>query len=196
MKQYQHIKQYLMMKRPALIHTQNIPGLSLAIWKAAFELNIPVVHTLRDFSLIEPIAITAYSRFYRQISKHYSRRVSSVIGISEHVLKKHTDLGFFTNASKHIIHNIVERDDQVQTVKKDKRVRHQQPLHVGYFGQLTEVKGVQYLIKAVQMLDQQIVGKLFIHGDGPLLQTLQDLAGSDSRIVFVGKIDKRTSLPR
>jgi glycosyltransferase involved in cell wall biosynthesis len=190
-KQYQHIKQYLMMKRPALIHTQNIPGLSLAIWKAAFELDIPVVHTLRDFSLIEPIAITAYSRFYRQISKHYSRRVSSVIGISEHVLNKHIELGFFAHASKHVIHNIVERDDQVQHVNAGKKVRHQQPLHVGYFGQLTEVKGVQYLIEAVQKLDQQIVGKLFIHGDGPLLQSLQELAGEDPRIIFVGKIDKK-----
>ncbi|CAI6082057.1 Glycogen synthase [Paenibacillus sp. JJ-100] len=190
-RQYRHIKQFLMVQRPALIHTQNIPGLSLAIWKAAFELNIPVVHTLRDFSLIEPIAITAYSKFYRQISKYYSRRVSSVIGISEHVLKKHTDLGFFEHASKHIIHNIVERDDPVQHFDTDKRVRHHQPLHIGYFGQLTEVKGVHYLIEAVKQLDEQIVRKLYIHGDGPLLHSLQELAESDSRIIFVGKIDKK-----
>ncbi|MCK6074902.1 glycosyltransferase family 4 protein [Paenibacillus silvae] len=190
-KQYRHIKQYLMLKRPALIHTQNIPGLSLAIWKAAFELNIPVVHTLRDFSLIEPITISAYSRFYRQISRRYSRRVASVIGISEHVLRKHTELGFFEHASRHVIHNIVEKGNQDQHLNRGKTVRHHQPLHIGYFGQLTEVKGVHYLIEAVQKLDQQLVGKLFIHGDGPMLGALKELAGTDSRIVFVGKIDKQ-----
>nr|WP_145403460.1 glycosyltransferase family 4 protein [Paenibacillus xylanexedens] len=190
-KQYRYIKEYLILKRPALIHTQNIPGLSLAIWKAAFELNIPVVHTLRDFSLIEPIAISAYSRFYRQISRRYSRRVASVIGISEHVLRKHTELGFFKHASRHVIHNIVEKGNQVQQLDICKTVRHHQPLHIGYFGQLTEVKGVHYLIEAVRKLDQQLVGKLFIHGDGPMLGELKELAGTDSRIVFVGKIDKR-----
>lgn len=113
-RQYRHIKRYLALTRPAVIHTQNIPGLSLAIWKAAFELEIPVVHTLRDFSLIEPIQISAYSRFYRQISKRYSRMISSVIGISEHILRTHTAMGFFEHASKHVIHNIVENNNNIQ----------------------------------------------------------------------------------
>ncbi|PYE48451.1 glycosyltransferase family 4 protein [Paenibacillus barcinonensis] len=190
-RQYRHIKEYLMLKRPALIHTQNIPGLSLAVWKAAFELNIPVVHTLRDFSLIEPIAIAAYSRFYRQISKRYSRRVSAVIGISEHVLRKHTELGFFAHASPYVIHNIVEKGNQAQPWNRGKTVRHHQPLHIGYFGQLTEVKGVHYLIEAVQKLDERLVGNLYIHGHGPMLDALKELAGEDSRIVFMGKIDKQ-----
>lgn len=195
-RQYRHIKRYLSLTRPAVIHTQNIPGLSLAIWKAAFELDIPVVHTLRDFSLIEPIQISAYSRLYRQISKRYSRMISSVIGISEHILKTHTALGFFEHASKHVIHNIVENNDHVQALYAGKQVRHDQPLSIGYFGQLTEVKGVHYLIEAVKKLDQKIVGKLFIHGDGPMLHQLQELAESEPRIIFMGKMDKTQIAPQ
>lgn len=189
-RQYRHIKRYLSLTRPAVVHTQNIPGLSLAIWKAAFELEIPVVHTLRDFSLIDPIQISAYSRLYRQISKRYSRMISSVIGISEHILRTHTGMGFFEHASKHVIHNIVENNNNVQDLYVKKMVRHDQPLNIGYFGQLTEVKGVHYLIDAVKKLDQKVLGKLFIHGDGPMLQQLQKLAESEPRIIFMGKLDK------
>jgi len=189
-RQYRHIKQYLALTRPVVVHTQNIPGLSLAIWKAAYELKIPVVHTLRDFSLIEPIQISAYSRVYRQISKRYSRMISSVIGISEHILRTHTVMGFFEHASKHVIHNIVENNDNVQDLYADKKVRHDQPLNIGYFGQLTEVKGVHYLIDAVKKLDQKVLGKLFIHGDGPMLHQLQELAESEPRVIFMGKLDK------
>jgi glycosyltransferase involved in cell wall biosynthesis len=188
-RQYKYIKQYLTQTRPAVIHTQNIPGLSLAIWKAAHELHIPVVHTLRDFSLIDPIKISAYSRLYRQISRRYSRMISSVVGISNHILGSHTALGFFERSSKHVIHNIVEENTKVQQLYTQKQVNHNKPLNIGYFGQLTEVKGVQYLIDAVKSLGH-IVGNLYIYGDGPLLHHLKQLAGSDQRIVFKGKLDK------
>ncbi|MBM6382796.1 MAG: glycosyltransferase family 4 protein [Paenibacillus sp.] len=189
-KQYQHIKQYLLQTKPSVIHTQNIPGLSLAIWKAAYELHIPVVHTLRDFSLIEPIKIEAYSKIYRQISKRYSRMISAVIGISGHILRTHTGLGLFERSSKHVIHNIVENNEEVQNLYASKQVHHDQPLEIGYFGQLTEVKGVQYLIEAVKQLNEQIVGKLFIFGDGPMVEELKGISGSDPRIKFMGKLDK------
>lgn len=189
-KQYQHIKQYLLQIKPSVIHTQNIPGLSLAIWKAAYELDIPVVHTLRDFSLIEPIKISAYSRMYRQISKRFSRMISTVIGISGHILRTHTDMGFFERSSKHVIHNIVENNEAVQNLYAGKEVHHDQPLVIGYFGQLTEVKGVQYLIEAVKRLNEQVVGKLFIFGDGPMMGQLKEMSGSDPRIIFMGKLDK------
>lgn len=189
-RQYQQIKRYLTQTRPSVIHTQNIPGLSLAIWKAAYELNIPVVHTLRDFSLIEPIKIAAYSKIYRQISKRYSQMISAVIGISGHILQTHTGMGFFERSSKHVIHNIVEKNEVVQDLYASKEVRHNQPLDIGYFGQLTEVKGVQYLINAVKRVDEKIVGRLFIFGDGPMLDQLKEMAGSDTRIIFMGKLDK------
>ncbi|WP_063564508.1 glycosyltransferase [Paenibacillus sp. O199] len=189
-RQYQQIKRYLTQTRPSVIHTQNIPGLSLAIWKAAYELDIPVVHTLRDFSLIEPIKIAAYSKMYRQISKRYSRMISAVIGISGHILRTHTVMGFFEHSTKHVIHNIVEKNEVVQDLYASKEVRHNLPLDIGYFGQLTEVKGVQYLINAVKRVDEKIAGRLFVFGDGPMLDQLKEMAGSDTRIIFMGKLDK------
>ncbi|NUU78576.1 glycosyltransferase [Paenibacillus xylanilyticus] len=189
-RQYRHIKRYLSETMPSVIHTQNIPGLSLAIWKAAYELDIPVVHTLRDFSLIEPIKISAYSRMYRKISRRYSRMISAVIGISGHILITHTNMGLFENSSKHVIHNIVEKNAAVQDLYASKEVHHNKPLDIGYFGQLTEVKGVQYLIDAVIRMDEKIAGRLFIFGDGPMLDQLKRMTGSDPRIIFRGKVEK------
>ncbi|MEW4430061.1 glycosyltransferase family 4 protein [Paenibacillus pabuli] len=189
-RQYQHIKQYLAKTKPGLIHTQNLPGLSLAIWRAAYEMGIPVVHTLRDFSLIDPINLSAYSKMYRTISKRFSRTISSVIGISNHILGSHTSLGFFEDSSKHVVHNIVETALSVTELYKQKVVNGDRPLKIGYFGQLTEVKGVHYLIDAIKSLDPNIAGQLCIFGDGPLLSTLQHSASSDNRIEFKGKVAK------
>ncbi|PAD29770.1 glycosyltransferase family 4 protein [Paenibacillus sp. 7523-1] len=189
-RQYQHIKQYLAKTKPELIHTQNLPGLSLAIWRAAYEMGIPVVHTLRDFSLIDPINLSAYSKMYRTISKRFSRTISSVIGISNHILGSHTSLGFFEDSNKHVVHNIVETALSVTELYKQKVVNGDRPLKIGYFGQLTEVKGVHYLIDAIKSLDPNIAGQLCIFGDGPLLSTLQHSASSDNRIEFKGKVAK------
>lgn len=189
-RQYQHIKQYLAKTRPELVHTQNLPGLSLAIWRAAHEMRIPVVHTLRDFSLIDPINLSLYSKMYRTISRRFSRTISSVIGISNHILGSHTSLGFFADSNKYVIHNIVESAESVTDLYKEKEVNVNRPLKIGYFGQLTEVKGVHYLIDAIKSLDRNIAGQLFIFGEGPLLSNLQQSAASDDRIEFKGKVAK------
>jgi len=189
-RQYQHIKEILVHERPDLVHTQNLPGISLAIWRAARELNIPVVHTLRDYSLIEPIGISVYSKIYRVFSRKSSQTISSVIGISSHILGSHTGLGFFEGSSKHVVHNIVENDADAAELYEQKKVNVNGPLHIGYFGQLTEVKGVQYLIEAFKGLGPDIAGQLHIFGEGPLLSSLQLSAASDNRIKFEGKISK------
>ncbi|MDN8590295.1 glycosyltransferase family 4 protein [Paenibacillus sp. 11B] len=189
-KQYRHIKELLVRERPDLVHTQNLPGISLAVWRAAREQGIPVVHTLRDYSLIEPINISMYSKIYRVFSRKSSQTISSVIGISSHILDSHTGIGFFEDSSKHIIHNIVEMDASSVRLYEQKKVNVNAPLHIGYFGQLTEVKGVQYLIEAFRGLGHDIADRLHIFGEGPSLYSLQQSAAPDKRIEFKGKIDK------
>lgn len=189
-KQYQHIKEHLVNERPDLVHTHNLPGLSFAVWRAAYELNIPLVHTLHDFSLVDPIKVSVYSRMYRIISRRFSRLAASVIGVSNHILGTHTSFGLFENSSKHVVHNIVDQDEQAIELFTQKKVNTRDPLNIGYFGQLTEVKGVHYLVDAMKMLDSSIVGKLCIYGDGPLLHSLKESAASDHRIEFKGKVSK------
>lgn len=189
-RQYQQIKKHLADHRPDLVHTHNLAGLSLAMWRAAQELNIPVVHTLHDFALIDPIKVDAYSKIYRMISKRFSRMAASVIGVSNHILGTHTSLGLFENSTKHVIYNIVDNNQRAKELYEQKEVNTSEPMVIGYFGQLTEVKGVHYLINAVKTLSPDIVDKLCIFGEGPLLQSLKESAASDLRIEFKGKISK------
>lgn len=189
-KQYRHIKKHLTEHKPDLVHTHNLAGLSLAMWRAAHELNIPVVHTIHDFALIDPIKIPAYSKMYRLISKRFSRMTASVIGVSNHILGTHTSLGLFENSTKHVIYNIVDNNPCAAERYKEKKVNTSGPMIVGYFGQLTDVKGVHHLIRAVKALGPDIVEKLYIFGDGPLLDSLKECALPDHRIEFKGKIPK------
>ncbi|WP_427179354.1 glycosyltransferase family 4 protein [Paenibacillus sp. TC-CSREp1] len=189
-RQYQHIKKHLVEHKPDLVHTHNLAGLSLAMWRAAHELNIPVVHTLHDFALIDPIKIATYSKMYRLISRRFSRMAASVIGVSSHILGTHTSLGLFENSTKHVIYNIVDNNQRAMELYRQKKVNTSGPMLVGYFGQLTDVKGVHYLINAVKALGPDIVEKLYIFGDGPLLKSLKECASPDHRIEFKGKLTK------
>ncbi|MCP1092511.1 glycosyltransferase family 4 protein [Bacillaceae bacterium OS4b] len=182
-KQYFALKKVLVESKPMVIHTQNLSGLSVAVWKLAYELNIPVVHTLRDYSLIRPFDSSFFSFFFQIITRHFSKYVSSVIGISEHILNKYVEKGFFENSSKYVIPNVV-----VGSNFEAKKINYNSPLIIGYFGQLASNKGVEYLINAIKDLPNNIVSKLYVCGDGPLIESLTQLANGDNRIVFTGKL--------
>ena len=143
---------------PDLIHTQNLSGFGAAIWKAA-DSNVPIVHTLRDYSLLSPfsspIGNPVLSRMYRWGALGVSRQVSAVVGISSHILKRHTDAGLFPNATKLVIPNVV--DGVIAGAKKD---FDRKPLHIGYFGRIEPEKGVRELVEAVRSLPKETVERV------------------------------------
>ena len=73
-----------------------------------------------------------------------SKRVSAVVGISSHILKRHTDAGLFPNAAKLVIPNVV--DGGIAGAPKD---FDRKPLRIGYFGRIESEKGVLELVEAV-----------------------------------------------
>src|SRR5205807_1521843 len=40
--------------RPDLVHTNNLPGISSAVWESARQAGVPIVHTLHDYHLLCP----------------------------------------------------------------------------------------------------------------------------------------------
>lgn len=190
--QYFAVKNFLKEFKPDIIHTQNLSGLSLSVWKAAKELNIPIVHTLRDYSLLSPMpSYEVFSKYYQIIARHYSKHVTSVIGISNCVLDRHIEKKLFASADRYVIPNVVQ-DDGLPFKKKESKG----PLKLGYFGQLTPHKGVGNLISAVKNLGRDIVEKLYICGDGPMKDELKELSLNDDRIVFTGKLTQNETKQR
>ncbi|EFM11928.1 glycosyl transferase group 1 [Paenibacillus curdlanolyticus YK9] len=190
--QYRYAKQLLEENKVQLLHTQNLPGLSLSLWKAARDLHIPIVHTLRDFSLIDPINMKLYSLFYQNVAKRFSHYVDAIIGISNDVLDTHLKQGYFKNAKSYVVNNVVESDELTCRLFENKATNENSKasLVLGYFGQISAIKGIDYLIQAVKELDNSIVSELRIFGEGPELQPLKELAKTDQRIVFYGKVDR------
>lgn len=171
---------------PDLIHTQNLSGFGAAIWTAA-KASVPIVHTLRDYSLLSPVSSPIgnplLARTYQLSSLGVSKRVSAVVGISSHILKRHTNVGLFPNAAKLVIPNVV--DGEIAGTEKE---FDRKPLRIGYFGRIEPEKGVRELVEAIRSLPRELVERVTICGEGGFRQKLEELCGGDGRFVFTGKV--------
>lgn len=54
-------------------------------------------------------------------------------------------------------------------------------------GRHVPYKGIEYLIRASRLLDEKYT--VFIGGEGPLTESLKELAKGDDKIIFLGKVD-------
>ncbi|SDS29435.1 Glycosyltransferase involved in cell wall bisynthesis [Paenibacillaceae bacterium GAS479] len=170
--------------KPQIMHTQNMSGLSLSVWKAASDLKIPIVHTLRDYTLLKPVRFNSYSKIYRSVARKISSRVNAVIGISEFILDKYVNHKYFNNSSKFIVYNAVELNKKFIGTKKN----NDSTLVIGCIGQLEDNKGVEFLVKAFKDIPHTVSNKLVIVGSGSRKQELENLAAGDNRIEFTGHV--------
>ncbi|RUS42661.1 glycosyltransferase family 4 protein [Cohnella sp. AR92] len=172
---------------PDLIHTQNLSGFGAAVWTANASRKVPIVHTLRDYSLLSPVSSPlgnpALAKLYALSSAGFSGRVSAVVGISSHILNRHTKAGLFPKASRSVIPNAVEGEIAAAERDFDRK-----PLRIGYFGRIEPEKGVRQLVEAALPLPAEVVERIVICGEGSIRQELQELCRQDPRFVFPGKV--------
>ena len=185
--QIRAVRELLEAIRPDVVHTQNLSGFGAGVWKACADAGVPVVHTLRDYSLLSPFSSPLrnplLARMYRLTSLGYSRRVSAVVGISSHILKRHTDAGLFPLAEKLVIPNVV--DGEAAGSAKDFS---RKPLHIGYFGRIEPEKGVRELVEAVRQLPSRVVDRVTVCGEGSARRMLEAECKGDGRFAFIGKV--------
>ncbi|WP_420094925.1 glycosyltransferase [Klebsiella pneumoniae] len=91
--------------KPDIVHTNNLSGISCAVWQKAKKYKCRVIHTSRDYYLIHQIA-----NFIKMVQKcqlnrlryHYGRfqkkilgkNVDVYVGISNYIKDKHIEAGF------------------------------------------------------------------------------------------------------
>lgn len=194
-RQGEAMRQLLEQLRPDLLHTQNLAGLSLSVWQAARRVGVPIVHTLRDYSLFDPIPYRSYSMLYQQVARRASSAVAAVVGISEHVLSEHRKRGFFATADREVIPNSITTSLQAEQLYRQRTIA-DGPLQLGYFGQIQAIKGVYQLVEAVASLPPEVVGGLIICGEGPELAAIRKLAAQDGRIVCMGQLTRAETMRR
>lgn len=168
---------------PSLIHTQNLMGIGTFLWKIAANLNIPVVHTTRDYALMEPVSNRLVNKYLNYFNKKRSQSVNYVVGISQFILKQHLNNSFFYKSGNNDIHNVVD------TPRYKKRSRQEgESLTIGCYGQMEAVKGIDILIQSVQKLPVSTVEKVIICGTGSEEKHLKQMTKGDNRFEFMGKV--------
>lgn len=144
---------------PDVVHTNNLPGISTAVWETARRQQTPVVHTLHDYYLLCP-RMTLFGTPERPCCSHPrlcgARRsrlgrwfsgVSDVIGVSRYVVDQHSDL--FPTARRHVIRHPALPGLGPPPVASAGLKR------VGYLGSLDEIKGVGLLLDSAPALHER-----------------------------------------
>ena len=185
--------------KPDVVHTNNIFGLFPYVWSIAKKRNIKIVHTLRDYWLLSSscdIDTLKNSCFYFKIFNlirlkwmkvKCSNNVDVVTAPSNAVLDIFKDYRFFKNSEFKRIYNAVTLDIKEVHQLKNYKLKKMNEIFVFVFvGNLYKNKGILNLIDAFCDLKLS-KSKLYIIGDGPLYDKVQQIAKYEENIVLFGK---------
>ncbi len=179
---------------PDVVHTHNLTGFSASVWRAATRRGRPVVHTLRDYSLLCPKA-TMFFQGKNCSGQHWScralslprmalsRHLYAVTAISRYILDRHVAAGIFSSvAIREVIHNPLP---VVSGGARPTKLR--DTLAFGFIGQLSPVKGIETLLQAFTKLDDNKC-ELIIAGEGdPAYERELRKLAQGRRVRFIGR---------
>lgn len=196
------VRKILEREQPDIVHTHNLTGFSAGVWNIANRLRVPIVHTIRDYSLMCPrgmykngancAALCGACRFYSAPRRRASSALAAVIGVSRFVVARHENAGFFRGVPiKTVIHNAVgpssERNRCLPSTGVPKG-----PLRLGYIGRLDPLKGIEHLIAAYhELVAEGAPVQLKVAGRGapPYEAHLRDVAGKGPGVEWLGFIE-------
>jgi len=149
------IKEVLLKEQPDIVHSSTIEDISPYVWKISKNLGFKVIHTLRSYTLLCPNATMFKNnkncatqclscRTITFPKKLLSKYVDVVVGISDFVLKKHLEYGYFPNAEPKVIFNPV-KIPKIE-IKKNS-ISKKNEIIFGYVGRIEPAKGIEFLLK-------------------------------------------------
>ncbi len=188
---YLVVKNILKKETPDIVHVNNYKGLSLSVFSAAKRLNLPLIFTAHDYSLICPRAnllkgsgeiCTTPPRLCRLYNKIQRDLVDDkpdlVTAPSQFVINKLEGSGLFKNVKTMKLPLGIELGDK-------KAEKDYDTIDILYVGGLSRHKGVHILIDAFKKLEYETM-RLHILGKGKDEDEFKKTAGSDKRIIFHG----------
>lgn len=195
-------------ERPDIVHSHVISGLSVSVWNAARSLGLPVVHTLRDQYLLCPRSTMFKGerpcagqcgdcKAMRLPHRRLSNQLTGVIGVSDFILDRHIQSGFFTNVPvRSVVFNARDPDtiglDRKSAFSKDPA----HPLRFGFIGSIAPNKGIEYLLQTFKTAAPSAT-ELWIAGTG--VKAYQDYLMQEytsSRVHFLGRVAPRDFYPQ
>ena len=169
---------------PHVVHTNNLAGITTAVWGACTRAGVPVVHTLHDYSLLcaratlvtsagarcRPRAVGCGLRARRL--RRWAPAVGSVIGVSRHVLSAHK--GFFPHP---VAEYVVLHPRPAAVAAGVWEPPGEQLRTLGYLGALDAVKGVEALLEALPALAALGI-RVRVAGSGRLRSVVEEAAAA------------------
>jgi glycosyltransferase involved in cell wall biosynthesis len=141
--------------RPEVVNTHNLVGFSVATMAIIKERGFPLVHTLHDQYLLCPRS-TMFKQgrncehpcfdcsLYARPRRNVSANADIVVGVSQFILERHLQFGYFKNADSRVIYNGVISDPASVPVRE----KESRPVRFGFLGQVRVTKGLHRLIEA------------------------------------------------
>lgn len=185
-------------EKPNIAICHNLCGLSVSVWDAIKSHGVPIIQVIHDQYMI-CINSNSYRKghycedpcisckAFRLLAKKKSQNINAVIGVSQYVLDRFLDLGYYSNASKYVIHNA-----RLFPVVQKRYWDGIEPLHIGYIGNVSKVKGVDLLVRA--FVNSRLNATLTIAGkanEESFLDELKTYSVNDKDIKFSGFVNSQ-----
>lgn len=179
--------------KPDILFTNNLCGFSTNIWLTAKQLNVKIVHTLRDYYL----QCTKSTKFKSNLNcygvclpckalsiskKATSTKVDYLVGISNFILNDHIKNHYFKNVPNEVIYNGFDiKLNPLNKIKNDF-------VTFGFMGQVKEPKGIGLLLNCLSKF-KEYKWKLLIAGDiEPSYLTKLQSINNSSKIAYLGYV--------
>lgn len=178
---------------PDVVHTNNLFGLSTYVWKYFSNKNVPIVHTLRDYWLLDPRTELNKTNpfitfFYQKYNKRKTKYVNYVTAPSQFTLNTFINKKYFYNADSSVVVNCLKFDyDKIKKYISDRIKNNNDFIYFLFVGMLSEHKGIIKLLDVFSKLDRNNL-ILNICGQGPLKKTVEEYSLKYENINYLGQL--------
>lgn len=194
LKMNRDVKKALEYIKPDVIHTNNLVSMSYWIWKYAKKQGIPVVHTLRDYWLIDPTTnigktpksvVWLFQAYHKYLSNTF---IDFVTSPSDRTLEIFRNYGYFQNCvSQKIVNSISFNEELLTEVRKEKVNRNESKIGFVFAGKVSEYKGIKLLVEAFEKAN--VNATLSVCGTGDLERWISDR--HNKNIILLGKLKQK-----
>lgn len=176
---YFSLKKVLKSVKPEVLHTNNLHEFSVIVWRVAHELKIPIIHTLRDYTLARQ-----NTTLKKIIVKKNSEYVDILTAPSKFTLDYFVEINLFSKAKKVVIPNAIDFDQNEMVKLENTKLNCalNLPTQFAYLGRLLPEKGIDWLITIFSQTT--LTAKLHIYGQGVLGSELLEIISDDKRIIL------------
>lgn len=176
---------------PDVIITHNLKGIGVSIAREIQRQGVAHIHTLHDVQLSVPSGLLIVGQEQSWLNRSVLRRLyergvrremgspNLVLSPSKFLADFYRSRGLFTDARVEILENPMPSNPS-----RSREARMAQKTQLLYVGQLEEHKGIRELLRAINVLGEDV--ELHIAGEGSLSEFVSERAQLDARINFHG----------